>query len=151
MSGIAEVLHNQGYEVTGSDRADSAVVTRLRELYKKDGGAFPDGILNMTWAYSNPSNPAPEEVAREFNGRALADVMSPPDPKNPKEPPKVLVKAGEQLPGFGMLRDDGSTTCGNWIYSGVWSQAGNNSARRDCACSKPLDVLAEGCFCAKAT
>ena len=30
-----------------------------------------------------------------------------------------------------MLRDDGSTTCGNWIYCGVWSQAGNNSARRD--------------------
>jgi formate dehydrogenase major subunit len=43
----------------------------------------------------------------------------------------VLVQAGQQLPGFGMLRDDGSTACGNWIYCGVWSQAGNLSARRD--------------------
>jgi hypothetical protein len=40
-----------------------------------------------------------------------------------------LVKAGEQLPGFALLRDDGSTSCGNWIYCGVWSQAGNLSAR----------------------
>ncbi|MFG1300508.1 UDP-N-acetylmuramate--L-alanine ligase [Xanthobacter sp. V3C-3] len=32
MSGIAEVLHNLGYEVQGSDVADSANVKRLREL-----------------------------------------------------------------------------------------------------------------------
>lgn len=32
MSGIAEVLHNLGYSVQGSDQAESANVTRLREL-----------------------------------------------------------------------------------------------------------------------
>ncbi len=32
MSGIAEVLLNQGYEVSGSDMSDSAVVRHLREL-----------------------------------------------------------------------------------------------------------------------
>ena len=32
MSGIAEVLLNQGYAVTGSDMADSAVVRHLRDL-----------------------------------------------------------------------------------------------------------------------
>jgi hypothetical protein len=104
---------------------------KLREMYAKDGGAFPDAIKALTWGYSNPTNPAPEEVLREINGRAIADVMSPPNPKDPKAAPTVLVKAGDQLPGFAMLRDDGSTACGNWIYSGVWSQAGNNSARRD--------------------
>ena len=31
MSGIAEVLHNLGYKVQGSDQADSANVQRLRE------------------------------------------------------------------------------------------------------------------------
>ena len=30
MSGIAEVLHNLGYEVQGSDQADSANVQRLK-------------------------------------------------------------------------------------------------------------------------
>ena len=32
MSGIAEVLANQGYEVSGSDLSDSATVARLRGL-----------------------------------------------------------------------------------------------------------------------
>lgn len=32
MSGIAEVLHNQGYEVSGSDQSASATVNRLRSL-----------------------------------------------------------------------------------------------------------------------
>ena len=31
MSGIAEVLHNLGYQVQGSDQADSANVQRLRD------------------------------------------------------------------------------------------------------------------------
>ncbi len=32
MSGIAEVLHNQGYRVQGSDLAESPNVLRLRDL-----------------------------------------------------------------------------------------------------------------------
>ena len=103
----------------------AALFLKLKEMYAKEGGAFPEPILKLTWAYTQPAKPSPEELLREINGRALADVL------DPKDPSKVLVKAGEQLPGFAMLRDDGSTTCGNWIYCGVWSQAGNNSARRD--------------------
>ena len=61
----------------------------------------------------------------EYNGKALADVI------DPKDPTKVLLPAGEQLPGFAMLRDDGTTACGCWIYSGAWTQAGNQMARRD--------------------
>jgi formate dehydrogenase major subunit len=30
-----------------------------------------------------------------------------------------------------VLRDDGSTACGSWIYSGSWPQAGNMMARRN--------------------
>jgi len=32
MSGIAEVMHNLGYQVKGSDSADSSNTARLREL-----------------------------------------------------------------------------------------------------------------------
>ena len=98
---------------------------KLKEMYAKDGGAYSEPIQKLTWAYRIPTKPSPEELMMEFNGKALADVL------DPKDPTKVLVKAGEQLPSFAMLRDDGSTTCGNWIYCGVWSQAGNLSARRD--------------------
>ncbi len=98
---------------------------KLKEMYAKDGGAYSEPIQKLTWAYRQPTKPSPEELMMEFNGKALADVL------DPKDPTKVLVKAGDQLPSFAMLRDDGSTTCGNWIYCGVWSQAGNLSARRD--------------------
>ena len=47
---------------------------RLREMYRKDGGAFPDPLLNLTWNYTNPVDPNPEELAKEMNGRALADL-----------------------------------------------------------------------------
>ena len=98
---------------------------KLKDMYAKEGGAYSEPIQKLTWAYRIPTKPSPEELMMEYNGKALADVL------DPKDPTKVLVKAGDQLPSFAMLRDDGSTTCGNWIYCGVWSQAGNNSARRD--------------------
>ncbi|MGZ8852124.1 MAG: molybdopterin dinucleotide binding domain-containing protein, partial [Thermoanaerobaculia bacterium] len=43
---------------------------------------------------------------------------------------KVLKTAGQQLDGFGQLQDDGSTMCGNWLHSGVYTEAGNNAQRR---------------------
>jgi formate dehydrogenase major subunit len=103
---------------------------KIREMYRKDGGALPEPVLNLTWPYQNAKAPHPDEVLREINGRALADVMSPPDPKNPKAPQTVLVPAGAQMPGFALLQADGSTSCGNWIYSGCYTQAGNMTARR---------------------
>ena len=114
---------------TGDAKDDTEIMAtlflKLKEMYAKDGGAYSEPIQKLTWAYRQPTKPSPEELMMEFNGKALADVL------DPKDPTKVLVKAGDQLPSFAMLRDDGSTTCGNWIYCGVWSQAGNNSARRD--------------------
>ena len=38
------------------------------------------------------------------------------------------IAAGQQLPGFAALRDDGTTLCGNWLYSGSWTEAGNQMA-----------------------
>lgn len=42
----------------------------------------------------------------------------------------VVVKAGQQVPSFAFLQDDGSTTCGNWLYCGSYKEAGNMAARR---------------------
>ncbi len=127
--------HWKGANPPGEARGDPEIIadlfSRIRAMYAKEGGAFPDPIVKLTWPYKIPSAPSAEELAMEYNGKALADVLAPPDPKDPKAPQKVLVKAGEQLPGFGMLRDDGSTSCGCWIYSGAWTQAGNQMARRD--------------------
>jgi formate dehydrogenase major subunit len=103
----------------------AALFLRLRSMYRKDGGAFPDPIVKLTWPYKVPHAPGADELAKEYNGRALVDLT------DPKDPTKVLVKAGEQLSSFAQLRDDGSTISGCWIYCGAWTQAGNQMARRD--------------------
>lgn len=127
--------HWKGANPPGEAKGDNEIIAdlfmRMRSMYAKEGGAFPDPIVKLTWPYKIPSAPSAEELAMEYNGKALTNLMSPPDPKNPDAPPTVLARAGEQLSGFGLLRDDGSTSSGCWIYAGAWTQAGNQMARRD--------------------
>src|SRR5262249_29988532 len=97
------------------------------ELYRAEGGPVAEPVLNIYWPYTNPVAPDLGEVLKEMSGRALADVHDEVDPT------KVLRTAGQQLDGFSQLRDDGSTLCGNWLHSGVYTEAGNNAARRNVA------------------
>ena len=110
-------------------KLDQAIVAqiflRVRALYAKDTGKFPDPILNLVWSYTDPSSPSLSDVLKEINGKALADLEDPVT--------KQQIKAGQQLPGFAWLKDDGTTICGNWIYSGAFTEAGNMTARRDAA------------------
>ena len=98
---------------------------RVRALYEQEGGVFPDPILNLSWDYADPNDPKADELTKEMNGRALAQVFDPADPT------KVLLQAGQQVSGFGQLRDDGTTMAGCWIYAGSWTEEGNMMARRD--------------------
>lgn len=99
--------------------------TRMKNAYLKDGGAFSDPITKLAWPYKIPHSPSAEELAMEFNGKALADLY------DAKDPTKLILKKGQQVPGFGVLRDDGSTASGCWIYAGAWTEAGNQMGRRD--------------------
>ena len=116
---------NVAVPTPGECRLDQDIVSdiflKVRELYKKEGGKFPDPILNLTWPYTNPQ-PSLTELAKEINGKALADLT---DPKT-----QQVIKRGQQVPGFAWLKDDGTTSCGNWIYSGCWTEAGPQLARR---------------------
>ena len=111
----------------GDARLDQDIVAqiflRVRDLYKKEGGRFPDPILNATWAYADASHPSLAQIAMEVNGKALADLK---DDKTGQ-----VIKAGQQLPGFAWLKDDGTTMCGNWLYSGSWTQAAPEMQRRN--------------------
>lgn len=122
--------HWKAAEQPGEARPDIAIMAalhlRLKELYAKEGGVFPDPIRDLDWSgYARPEEPTPEELAMEYNGRALKDVT------DPKDPTKVIRKAGQQLAGFGECRDDGSTASGCWIWAGCWTEAGNQMGRRD--------------------
>jgi formate dehydrogenase major subunit len=112
----------------GDAKLDQEILARIflkvREMYQKEGGKFPDAILNASWPYTNPNNPSLAEVAKEINGKALADLHD--DKQTPTD-----WKMGQQLPGFAWLRDDGSTSCGNWLYCGSWPDSGSNTQRRN--------------------
>ncbi len=112
----------------GQAKQDQEILARIvlavKALYAKEGGPLPEAIANLTWAYTNPTIPDLSEVLKEINGKALADI---PDPKDKT---KILKAAGQQVDGFGQLQDDGTTSCGNWLYSGAFTEAGNNTARR---------------------
>lgn len=121
--------HWKGADAPGEAKSDieimSGIFMRLRQLYEQEGGAFPDPILKLNWPYKQPESPSAEELAKEYNGKALEDITDPDDSS------KVIRKAGEQLSGFDELRDDGSTASGCWIFSGAWTEEGNMMARRD--------------------
>ncbi|HTA29842.1 MAG TPA: formate dehydrogenase-N subunit alpha, partial [Candidatus Cybelea sp.] len=110
----------------GDARLDQDIIAqiflRVRDLYKKEGGKFPDPILNLTWPYTDQQHPALADIAREINGKALADFTD--------AATQQTMKTGQQLPGFAFLKDDGTTSCGNWIYSGSWTEAGPQLSRR---------------------
>src|SRR5438067_5209839 len=112
----------------GLAKTDQEIVSRIflavQGLYRKEGGALPEQVLNVSWPYTNPVNPDLGEVLKEMSCKALGDI------KDPKDPTKVLRTAGQQLDGFGQLQDDGTTMCGNWLHSGVYTEAGNNAQRR---------------------
>ena len=121
--------HWKGAEPPGDALGDAEIMSnifvRMRELYRKEGGAYADPILKLSWPYADPQSPTPEELAKEYNGSALSNLA---DTHNAGE---IVVKAGQQLSGFSQLRDDGSTASGCWIFCGAWTEAGNMMARRD--------------------
>lgn len=120
--------HWKGANPPGEAKPDMEIMAelflRLRNAYRKDGGAFPDPILNLDWKYRVPHAPTASELAMESNGKALAELTD-------ATTGNVILKAGQQVSSFAQLRDDGSTASGCWIYAGSWTEAGNMMARRD--------------------
>ncbi len=118
--------HWQAQDAPGECRSDieimSEIFLRIRGAYKKDGGAFSDPIVNLKWDYAIAESPTPTELARELNGYTLAPT---PDLNG------TVIPAGKQVDGFAQLKDDGTTACGCWIYSGCYTEKGNMMARRD--------------------
>ncbi len=86
---------------------------RLRKLYAASTDPKDRPVLDMTWDYpvQGPlEEPDAEAVLHEINGYTVAD----------RKP----------VDGFTSLKDDGSTACGCWIYSGAFKDGVNQPARR---------------------
>ena len=108
-------------EPPGQSMPDAEIMNELyfkvKELYKKEGGAYPDPIMNLTWDYGERDAAGKvkhvdiHSVAKEINGYFLEDVY---DMK--VEPPKLIGKKGALVTSFPSLQADGTTSSGCWIY-----------------------------------
>jgi formate dehydrogenase-N alpha subunit len=117
-------------EPVGEAKPDSWIMNelywRVKKLYEKDGGAYPDPVLKLSWdyGYKGPDGKVIEvdthEIAREINGYFMED----------KDIKGTVYKKGTLVPSFAFLQDDGSTSSGNWLYCNSYTEKGNMMARR---------------------
>ena len=86
---------------------------RLREKLAGSDDPRDRPLLDLAWDYDTRgplADPDAEQVLREISGYSIA--------------------GDEALDGYLDLRDDGSTACGCWIYSGVYAGEVNQANRR---------------------
>jgi formate dehydrogenase major subunit len=117
-------------EPQGQSLPDSEMMNdlffRVKALYEKEGGAYPDPVTKLAWDYGpKDANGKVTEVdthliAKEINGYFLED----------KEIKGKLYKKGTLVPSFAFLQADGSTSSGNWLYCNSYTEKGNMMARR---------------------
>nr|MDQ6900953.1 molybdopterin-dependent oxidoreductase [Candidatus Dormibacteraeota bacterium] len=108
--------HHQAIEPPGDCRSELWFYYHLGHVIREKLAASNEerdrGILELTWDYgaSGPkAEPSAEAVLREING---------------------WDRTGRPLSGFADLKADGSTTCGCWIYSGIYADGVNQAARK---------------------
>jgi formate dehydrogenase major subunit len=136
--------HTKAIDPPADCRSDSWFVynlgKRLRQLYAGSTDPKDQPLINLTWDYEY-DEPArlpdgtisriaddvdAEKVLMEMNGHKLDET----DPRTGR--PRLLTS-------FSELKDDGTTACGIWIYSGVTPEAGRNRARERMRSDNPLE------------
>jgi formate dehydrogenase major subunit len=82
-------------------------------------------LLDLAWDYeTHGDEPSAEDVLRRINGHDLT--------------------TGRPVNGYLDLRADGTTSCGCWIYSGVYADGVNQAARRKSRFEQDLYALEWG-------
>ena len=89
--------------------------TEICRLYKEEGGANPDPILNTKWDYYVNGKIDFRPVSWALNGYRTANS-------------DFAAGKVDLLKGYSELGADGSTSCAMWIYSGFYN---NNDAPLD--------------------
>ena len=108
--------HDKMVDAPGDNRSDLWFIfhlgRRLKALYADSDDPRDDAIRNLTWDYPTKGEriePSAEAILKEMNGYTWPERR--------------------QVGSFKELKDDGSTACGAWIYSGVFPREGHNQAR----------------------
>ncbi len=113
------------------------LMNKIRKLYRVEGGAFPEPILNLKWDYTSKGKFDSHKVAKEINGYFLADVTA----------KGKTYKAGTLVPSFAFLQADGTTSSGNWLYCQSYTEKGNMAARRSTEDKSGIGLYSEWSWC----
>jgi formate dehydrogenase major subunit len=112
--------HFKAAEAPGDCRTDVwftyQLGKRLKKLYANSEASRDQGFKNLTFDYESDDpkerehgEPDVKKLLKEINGYYSADP-------------------GKHVEGFAALKDDGSTACASWIYSGVFPAPDKNLA-----------------------
>jgi formate dehydrogenase major subunit len=108
--------HHAAIEPKDDCRSDLWFYFHLGRIIKEKLAGSTDprdrAILDLSWSYPTEGRtiePSADAVLREVSGWDAG---------------------GRAVSGFAELKDDGSTTCGCWIYSGTYADEVNQVARR---------------------
>jgi formate dehydrogenase major subunit len=135
--------HDKAVDPPGDVQTDAQFICtlahRLQKLYAGSKKERDKGFLAANFTYgAKPDHPDMVEVLKEINGVATEDIKD--------KDGKVVYRKGQPLNTFAHLADDGTTTSGCWIYTGVTVEVDgklvNKAAGRKPADDK--DYLAHG-------
>ncbi|PYN97584.1 MAG: formate dehydrogenase-N subunit alpha [Candidatus Rokuibacteriota bacterium] len=129
--------HEKAVTPPGDVTSDAEFVTnlgkRLQKLYANSTKARDKGFLAANFQFgSDPKEPDMLEVLKEINGVATEDITD--------KDGKVVYKKGQPIATFGHLTDDGKTTSGCWIYTGVTVEGPDGKVVNKANARKPADA-----------
>src|SRR5947199_16017 len=136
--------HEKAVDPPGDVQTDAQFICtlahRLQKMYASSKKERDKGFRAANFTYgAKPDHPEMVEVLKEVNGVATEDITD-------KEG-KVLYKKGQPIASFAQLTDDGKTTSGCWIYTGVTVESPDGKLLNKAASRKPAegnDYLAHG-------
>jgi formate dehydrogenase major subunit len=120
-------FHEKAADPPGDCRSDIWFTVhlglRLKKLYAEShrGREWPERdrpIRDLTWDYMDPDSvkqwrikdePSVELILKEINGFFIK--------------PNETLKTATPLTSFAQCKDDGSTACGAWVYTGIYAPA----------------------------
>jgi len=128
--------HDKAVKPPGDVRSDAdffcGLAHRLQKLYAGSKKDRDKGFLAANFTYgAKPDEPEMVEVLKEINGVATEDITD--------KDGKVVYKKGQPLNTFAHLTDDGKTTSGCWIYTGVTIEGADGKLVNKAAGRKPAD------------